>query len=603
MNPEDENASKSGSEGEEDQDATVCPMGNIDGDMNELKELLKNMLDIKKEMAVIQEIKTIVSKNTADIAQMQQPRINIANVAQSQHHLVQMEQSENTTGQVYKKLHDLPEYSGSAEDWPLFIANYTDTTNAFQYDNRQNLIRLHKCLTGEAKEAVAPMMIYPEDVPSIIEELQFRFGRPELLIHTQLSKIKEFPKIAYNKPEQIISLSTKVRGVVAYLKLPRWYSQNLKKNSELQLHIMVDASQVAFAAAAYLRITNGQESDIVFIMGKTRLAPKKLLSIPRLELQAAVLGVRLATLIHEHHHLTLTQTTFWSDSMTVLQWINSTSRRFKPFVGHRVAEIISTTLPDQWRWVPTEQNTADAATRPENMPKIDHHSKWLSGPTFLKKAPDEWPKTVMSTKTERLEEEICSHPFLKCQVSVQFIDFTNFSSFSKLKGTMAWVLRAKNSWLKGIINKQTGLTSDTLTVDELHEAEKWICRMVQEETYAEEIAALSKSDGSDLCLRKQWRIAQTLKDRIWKRWINEYLPQLVRRPKWHNTTEPIKIGDLVIIIDASTNRDQWKRGRVVNVHTAKDKQIRSAEIQTADSTLRRPVSKLIVLKLDVDGES
>ncbi|KAM8711561.1 hypothetical protein ACLKA7_012129 [Drosophila subpalustris] len=305
-------------------------------------------------------------------------------------------------------------------------------------------------------------------------------------------------------------------------------------------------------------------------MGKTRLAPKKLLSISRLELQAAVLGVRLAILIHEHHHLTLTQTTFWSDSMTVLQWINSTSRRFKPFVGHRVAEIISTTLPDQWRWVPTEQNTADAATRPENMPKIDHHSKWLSGPTFLKKAPDEWPKTVMSTTTERLEEEICSHPFLKCQVSVQFIDFTNFSSFSKLKGTMAWVLRAKNSWLKRIINKQTGLTSDTLTVDELHEAEKWICRMVQEETYAEKIAALSKS---------------------------------VRRPKWHNTTEPIKIGDLVIIIDASTNRDQWKRGRVVNVHTAKNKQIRSAEIQTADSTLRRPVSKLIVLKLDVDGES
>ncbi|KAM8711562.1 hypothetical protein ACLKA7_012130 [Drosophila subpalustris] len=106
----------------------------------------------------------------------------------------------------------------AAEDWPLFIANYTDTTNVFQYDNRQNLIRLHKCLPGEAKEAVAPMMIYPEDVPSIIEELQFRFGRPELLIHTQLSKIKEFPKIAYNKPEQIISLSTKVRGVVAYLK-------------------------------------------------------------------------------------------------------------------------------------------------------------------------------------------------------------------------------------------------------------------------------------------------------------------------------------------------------------------------------------------------
>ncbi|XP_017481456.1 PREDICTED: uncharacterized protein LOC108370607 [Rhagoletis zephyria] len=59
-----------------------------------------------------------------------------------------------------------------------------------------------------------------------------------------------------------------------------------------------------------------------------------------------------------------------------------------------------------------------------------------------------------------------------------------------------------------------------------------------------------------VCLRKQWRIAQNLKDRLWKRWINEYLPQLLTRSKWHKEATPLQPGQLVLVCDPHLPRGQ-----------------------------------------------
>ncbi|XP_036334843.1 uncharacterized protein LOC118745501 [Rhagoletis pomonella] len=115
------------------------------------------------------------------------------------------------------KLYDLPIFSGNSDEWPLFLANFKDTTQAFRYSNRQNLMSLHKCLVGRAKETVASMLIFPEDVRNAIAELEFHFGRPDLLVRSQLNKIQQFPNIGENKAEQIISFSTKTRNIVAFL--------------------------------------------------------------------------------------------------------------------------------------------------------------------------------------------------------------------------------------------------------------------------------------------------------------------------------------------------------------------------------------------------
>lgn len=105
----------------------------------------------------------------------------------------------------------------------------------------------------------------------------------------------------------------------------------------------------------------------------------------------------------------------------------------------------------------------------------------------------------------------------------------------------------------------------------------------------------------DVCLKKQWHVAQQLKQTFWKRWVLEYLPTLTRRTKWFRRVEPIKIGDLVVICDDNESRGQWKRGIVEDVFAAADGQVRSALVKTAQGIFRRPASKLAVL--DVCGDS
>ena len=96
------------------------------------------------------------------------------------------------------------------------------------------------------------------------------------------------------------------------------------------------------------------------VAAKTRVAPLAATSIPRLELMAAILGLRLTESVYSGG---LAQAVFWSDSMNLLWWIRGRSRIFKPFVANRVGEIQSLTNPKQWRFVPTNENPADFTTR------------------------------------------------------------------------------------------------------------------------------------------------------------------------------------------------------------------------------------------------
>ncbi|XP_036325117.1 uncharacterized protein LOC118738300 [Rhagoletis pomonella] len=116
------------------------------------------------------------------------------------------------------KLFPLPAFDGNPEDWPLFYANYIDTTAEFSYNNRQNLMRLQKALQGNAKRAVTSMLIYPDDVPKVMKELEFNFGRQYLLIRAQLQKVQQFPSIHDNRLDQVLEFSNRVRNMAAFFK-------------------------------------------------------------------------------------------------------------------------------------------------------------------------------------------------------------------------------------------------------------------------------------------------------------------------------------------------------------------------------------------------
>lgn len=104
-------------------------------------------------------------------------------------------------------------------------------------------------------------------------------------------------------------------------------------------------------------------------------------------------------------------------------------------------------------------------------------------------------------------------------------------------------------------------------------------------------------DPRQICLRKQWRISQALKNRFWKRWILEYLPDLTRRAKGYDEAPALQIGSLVFICDSNLPRGEWRRGRVKEVYPGPDGRIRTALITTADGDLKRPVSKLAILNV------
>jgi hypothetical protein len=112
------------------------------------------------------------------------------------------------------------------------------------------------------------------------------------------------------------------------LKIPRWYRINHQKVS---LHVFGDASEQAYSAVAYFVNADG---NVALIAGKARVTPLKIISILRLELQAALLVCRLAEKITKEHEIDVIKTILWTDSMTVLQWIRSNPKDYKPFVAH-----------------------------------------------------------------------------------------------------------------------------------------------------------------------------------------------------------------------------------------------------------------------------
>lgn len=186
------------------------------------------------------------------------------------------------------------------------------------------------------------------------------------------------------------------------------------------------------------------------VAAKSKVAPLSATSIPRLELMSAVLGLRLAKSVCEALELDLKRAVFWSDSMNVLWWVRGRSRKFKPFVAHRVGKIQDSTTPEQWRYVPTKSNPADIVPRGMTARDLVDATMWWSGPAFLLHSESEWPDNKVEEGTH--EEDRKSGNLSMMTVSLATgqpqpdnatwrISPERFSSWLPLKRVRAWVHR------------------------------------------------------------------------------------------------------------------------------------------------------------------
>ncbi|XP_053663516.1 uncharacterized protein LOC128712653 [Anopheles marshallii] len=206
----------------------------------------------------------------------------------------------------------------------------------------------------------------------------------------------------------------------------------------VQLHVFTDASQSGMAAVAYLRFEESGVVECALVGSKTRVAPLKLLSIPRLELQAAVIGARFADHIAKAHRLRIDKRVFWTDSRNVVSWIKSDHRRYSPFVAFRVSELSEITDANEWRWLSTKVNVADDGTKWQGDPDLTSSSRWFRGPEFLWEVEENWPinKNDPGESSEELRKSLLHHAIVR-----NVVDFARFSRWKKLLRTVGFVHR------------------------------------------------------------------------------------------------------------------------------------------------------------------
>uniref|UniRef100_A0A182PX55 Uncharacterized protein n=1 Tax=Anopheles epiroticus TaxID=199890 RepID=A0A182PX55_9DIPT len=240
------------------------------------------------------------------------------------------------------------------------------------------------------------------------------------------------------KWQQWISLLPGIRA----LSIPRWYISGAGdvQCETTQLHVFTDASEQTYGCAAYFRFHTKGGIHCSLVMARRKVAPLKHQSIPRLELEAALLGARLARTVCENHDIAVKEKFIHTDSEVVLSWIRSPTRDFKQFVACRVGEIMSLTEPENWRHVPTRENPADCLTKRCRDTAIEAQGRWLNGPQFLYLPEKDWPAQciVINTSEERRECQQMHHNAV-CVEPV--IDVTRFSRWKTLLRTTAFIQR------------------------------------------------------------------------------------------------------------------------------------------------------------------
>ena len=269
--------------------------------------------------------------------------------------------------------------------------------------------------------------------------------------------------------------------------IPRCYFNKQSQPCSMEIHGFSDASEAAYAAVVYLRITDETEiAQTSLVMSKIKVAPIKRLTIPRLELCGAYLLARLIHYVKEILRIPLSNVYAWTDSTIVLNWLDGSPKRFKTYVGNRISTILDLLPSDKWRHVSSSDNPADCASRGIYPSELLQHSLWWNGPTWLKKPPAGWLKRLplSPNQPESEEKEISLHAFAQVPLSVMPPD--RVSSYTKLKRVTAWVLRFITNSQR---NKSDRLISP-LTTRELQDAESHWVRFIQDIHFAKEKLAV-----------------------------------------------------------------------------------------------------------------
>ncbi|XP_037927917.1 uncharacterized protein LOC119662382 [Teleopsis dalmanni] len=267
--------------------------------------------------------------------------------------------------------------------------------------------------------------------------------------------------------------------------------------SSTQLHIFADASEKAFGAAAYVRaiLRNGR-IIVRLLCAKSRVAPLKIQTLPRLELCVAVLAAELSARGKSDLQEKDQPVFLWTDSEIVLSWINSQSSSFQTFVANRVARTQTSTLCPQWRHVRSKDNPADVLSRGLSARALSTCALWFQGPFFLHGRQEVWPPRFSSSLQVPVDLEKKKVVAVATQSNdADFIwRIQHKNLFKTLQKIVAYVLRFTNNARK---SKESRATHIVLSANELDAALITIICHSQGTDFDQEIKQLKKQGHVD----------------------------------------------------------------------------------------------------------
>ncbi|XP_071042909.1 uncharacterized protein [Parasteatoda tepidariorum] len=280
------------------------------------------------------------------------------------------------------------------------------------------------------------------------------------------------------------------------IEIPRRIFITIPKSVEI--HGFADASQQCYGAAVYCKSKNSMNETLIsLITSKSRAAPIKSLTIPRLELCAAVLLLKLVKRVVAALKLETVEIYLWTDSMIVLAWLQKETIDLKTFVQNRVATVQELFPNQRWRHVPTDENPADLVSRGVDPDKLPHNNLWFHGPMFLAK--NDYPNRTINCSEKHNEY----YSELRNSTNGDFEDFlsvlnihtNNFiNDLLDLSNNYITILRVESFLFRLIYNCKNpdARKIGPLLVSEVNAAEIWLIKCLQRSEFPEEIKSLEK---------------------------------------------------------------------------------------------------------------
>lgn len=288
-------------------------------------------------------------------------------------------------------------------------------------------------------------------------------------------------KLNENEIEQWLKITREFTSSQS-IKITRCLQPN--HSIRIEMHGFADASEVAYGACVYLRcIDKYNNVTCNLICSKNRVAPLKHLTIPRLELCAAVELSQLVERVSTSLEMKIDEIYLWSDSSIVLSWIRTPSYQLKSFVAARVSKIQESS--NNWFHVDTKQNPADMVSRGITPQSVTESNLWWHGPEYLTKN-IQWPQQNQSHIIFHKLPEVKQ---LKSFIASQDLDFKfieKFSSINKIIRIMSHCLR----FIKCMKTK-TKAKEHTFTIEEVNKSTTMIIKIIQKKHFRHDLERLS----------------------------------------------------------------------------------------------------------------